>query len=297
MFCNISINMQALDVDFETWSSDDEYDYFYVRYFSRRKNEEACLPKVVPDVQDTIPPGGIPKRRFFNLRFRRIQPRPKRVARPSRRRSFAKLISRIRFAKRAHKGVMTLPLVYPYNIPLRRRKAVYIKRKNASKSPDIVRFQSFVEELGDTSSSSRSSEEVFLEGTTPVHHRSVQTPLFTGLYEWDDELVHVGKFQLRAPSDLSVEGIGSVKPLGDSGISPLERLSCTEYDRQDVIGTLKGTISNLSDISSVVCQINDPHGTPVEMGFLSLICLVNNPGVEIEYTSNGGTSAVKNIIR
>ena len=176
-------------------------------------------------MHDSFPPGGIPKRCFFNLRFHRIWPRPKRVAHLRRRRGFVKLICRIRFVKRAHKGVLTLTLVYPLNMSPRWRKAVYIKGQNESISPVIVRFQSFVEEIEDESSPSRSSEGVFHEGATPVHHLSVKTPLFTSVYAWDDDddddagLIHVGIFQFRVQSDLSVEDIGSVKPLRDSGIS------------------------------------------------------------------------------
>lgn len=49
--CDVPINVLSIDIDFERWSSDDEYDYFYTKYYTRRK---LSLPKIPPTVDETL---------------------------------------------------------------------------------------------------------------------------------------------------------------------------------------------------------------------------------------------------
>ncbi|VDK37030.1 unnamed protein product [Taenia asiatica] len=56
MYCNVPVYTLSNVVDFENWSSDEEYDYFYVKYFSRKKNDEFVVPLGTPSLEKTLPP-------------------------------------------------------------------------------------------------------------------------------------------------------------------------------------------------------------------------------------------------
>lgn len=56
MDCNVPLRTKSVEVDFEVWSSDEEYDYFYNRYFTRRKHDAYEIPKCPPSLMKTLKP-------------------------------------------------------------------------------------------------------------------------------------------------------------------------------------------------------------------------------------------------
>nr|CDS27201.1 DC STAMP domain containing protein 2 [Hymenolepis microstoma] len=57
--CNVPLRLKAVDADFEVCSSDEEYNYFYNRYFNRRRHEAYKIPKCPPSLEETIWPYSI----------------------------------------------------------------------------------------------------------------------------------------------------------------------------------------------------------------------------------------------
>ncbi|VDN97678.1 unnamed protein product [Rodentolepis nana] len=54
--CNVPLRVKSVDADFEVCSSDEEYNYFYNRYFNRRKHDAYKIPKCPPSIEETIWP-------------------------------------------------------------------------------------------------------------------------------------------------------------------------------------------------------------------------------------------------
>ncbi|VDL19230.1 unnamed protein product [Hymenolepis diminuta] len=54
--CNVPMRIKSAEVDFEVWSSDEEYNYFYNRYFNRRKHDVYKAPKCPSSLAETAWP-------------------------------------------------------------------------------------------------------------------------------------------------------------------------------------------------------------------------------------------------
>ncbi|EUB56565.1 DC-STAMP domain-containing protein 2 [Echinococcus granulosus] len=124
MYCNVPVNTLSNEVDFEIWSSDEEYDYFYVKYFSRRKHDEFLVPLKPPNLEETLPPEMF---RQIHQPFRfMIRRRLQAVRRPGFGEKLRMFIKR-RKARRVNKGVMIAPPTKP--LPKLKKTLSRMKRK------------------------------------------------------------------------------------------------------------------------------------------------------------------------
>uniref|UniRef100_A0A5K3EJU5 DC_STAMP domain-containing protein n=1 Tax=Mesocestoides corti TaxID=53468 RepID=A0A5K3EJU5_MESCO len=223
IYCNVPINTLSMEIDFERWSSDEEYDYFYNRYYTRRKHDESQLPAKPPSLEETVRPPSMKTRPRILLK-RRIKPLIGMNI-GAKFRAFLKG----RGAKRVDKAVTTILTSLP-SIPWWKRKRSTRRRRSRRrtrlvKEDKIKYFLEKVEEEVDV----EEPEEV----ENPFRNRGTQTYLVRlsalrcgSASAWKESLKETGDFERSyvTGSDASSIGIlGAIEPsiksvFGDSDL-------------------------------------------------------------------------------
>ncbi|KAL5965400.1 DC-STAMP domain-containing protein 2 [Taenia solium] len=237
MYCNVPVYTLSNVVDFENWSSDEEYDYFYVKYFSRKKNDEFMVPLSTLSLEETLPPK-LFRRILQPFRFI-IKSRLQAVKRPELAWKLGMLIKRRR-ARGVDKGVMiaqptTLPSLSKSRLPRLKQRRRPIK---------VIKWDFAWDE---------EERESGKESLPQLRSKGVQTPLVRlsvldcgSFSAREEDIQHIGSFRFSAPPKMSVKVIGDLeimKPTKDLIFPSVGRASVLknyqlgnvseEYEHQD----------------------------------------------------------------
>ncbi|VDM17244.1 unnamed protein product [Hydatigera taeniaeformis] len=211
LYCNVPLYNLSAEVDFENWSSDEEYDYFYVKYFSRKKHDEFLVPLNLLSVEETLPPGGFRQvRRPIKFILKRRLHAANKPRQPTKSLKFIHW----RRARRIDKAVV---VGQPTKVPIPCKKASpWFKPKRWPLRQIEWKYDDEVEER----------EQRYLPR---LRDTAIQTPFVRlsaldcgSSSAWEDDIQLTSFFRFDASPETSFEAIGDVGtivPMNDSTFS------------------------------------------------------------------------------